>query len=65
MKKVIAILSIVALASCGGGETKTETVDSTVNKVDTVAAQVDTVAAQVDTAKVVTSDAGSTASPVK
>jgi uncharacterized lipoprotein len=41
MKKVIAILSIVALASCGGGEsTETPTTDST--KVDTTKTVVDT-----------------------
>ena len=41
MKKVIAILSIVALASCGGGEsTQTPTTDST--KVDTTKTVVDT-----------------------
>lgn len=41
MKKVLAVLSIVALASCGGAETKETVVDSVV--VDSVVAPVDTV----------------------
>jgi hypothetical protein len=35
MKKVIALLSIVALASCGGGKTtEPTTIDSTIVKTD-------------------------------
>jgi len=45
MKKVLAVLSIVALASCGGAETKETVVDSVV--VDSVV--VDSVVAPVDT----------------
>ena len=45
MKKVLAVLSIVALASCGGAETKETVVDSLV--VDSVV--VDSVVAPVDT----------------
>jgi hypothetical protein len=50
MKKVIALLSIVALASCGGTEVPTETsVDST-QTVDSV--KQDTITPEVDTVKV-------------
>jgi hypothetical protein len=50
MKKVIALLSIVALASCGGTEVSTETsVDST-QTVDSV--KQDTITPEVDTVKV-------------
>ena len=50
MKKVLAVLSIVALASCGGAETKETVVDSVV--VDSVVVDsvvVDSVVAPVDT----------------
>ena len=51
MKKVIAILSIVALASCGGGQsTETPTTDST--KVCTDSTKCDSTKTCVDTTKV-------------
>lgn len=50
MKKILAILAIGFLASCGSGE-KTEAVDTTAAAVDTAApVAVDTAAAAVDTA---------------
>ncbi len=49
MKKILAILAIGFLASCGSGE-KTEAVDTTAAVVDTAAAVVDTAAAAADTA---------------
>ena len=59
MKKVIAILSIVALASCGGGQsTETPTTDSTKvctdsTSCDSTKVVVDTTTTTVDTTKVV------------
>ena len=59
MKKVIAILSIVALASCGGGQsTETPTTDSTKVCMDSTSCDstkvvVDTTTAPVDTTKLV------------
>ena len=50
MKKFIAILSIVALASCGGSQEAATETEATVETVDTAAAAADTAAAAVDTA---------------
>lgn len=52
MKKILAILSIFALVSCGGASTET-TVDSlAVEPVDSVEVVVDSVAAELDSTKV-------------
>jgi maltose-binding protein MalE len=56
MKKVIAVLSIVALASCGGGKsTEVSTTDSTVVKTDstivTDSTKVDSIKVVVDSTK--------------
>jgi hypothetical protein len=52
MKKILAILSIFALVSCGGSSTDT-TVDSlAVEPVDSVEVVVDSVKVEVDTTKV-------------
>lgn len=59
MKKAIAILSIIALASCGGGQsTETTTTDSTKVCTDSTSCDstktcVDTTKSKVDTTKVV------------
>jgi hypothetical protein len=59
MKKTIAILSIVALASCGGGQsTETPTTDSTKvctdsTSCDSTKVVVDTTTITVDTTKIV------------
>ena len=52
MKKIVAILSIVALASCGTGSSTEVKTDSTAVVVDTTAVKADSVAAPVaDSAK--------------
>ena len=53
MKKVLALLSIVALTSCGNGSTSTEvTTDSTATVVDSTLVAADSTAAPVvDTVK--------------
>lgn len=64
MKKVFAILAIVALASCGGSESAAPAVDSTA--VDTAAAvTVDTAAAVVDSAAAVVDSAAAAAPAAK
>ena len=50
MKKVFAIMAIVALASCGGSESAAPAADTTAVDTAAVVAPVDTAAAAVDTA---------------
>ena len=49
MKKVFAILAVVAFVACNSGENKEATADTTVK--DTTAVSMDTTAAAGDTAK--------------
>jgi hypothetical protein len=53
MKKIVGILSIVALTSCGGGETETPstTIDSTTVKCDSSAVATDSTKTCCDSTK--------------